>query len=452
MAANFIADPEEWRDRRPTKIGDNGWNIAYTEFKSRFHWLFLWNNEVQVIDTFVLFNRQFEHWFSLAEPSLVEKMFAEHAFNVAFRNYPKAFQTLREIDEEQVRGNPDFRWFFWGRPDLAFVVELSRKLSQMNYPIQYEAKSRPGVTRDCFRAALEKTERLESMYDQFKDLRERLDPKVSRLLLNTEEYGWRRSALYTRLGLGVDEDGRDVKEGADLAEQPIEVRNELKRLVDWCWYIAIDDSLQPLASRFPTRTPPTAFFSVLPRGDTFNQEKNEAIWMQHALQNVDAGSVVFDGDRETLFSRFRDLPFDRVWKLRESSEFRDYRSLYESYEKLEAEVTGSNVRRLFDLSNAIVRAMFRCLVALGKECGVTIKESPVGQRTLRFLAKQIGTNRIIWGLVLLDRMQRTPVTEEIVQARVSWFTARILRIGTREKPLHAYVQVLGPIWTREGNR
>jgi hypothetical protein len=67
---NFIADPWEWGDLVPNPIpGNEPWDRAYRDFKTRLHWLLLWSDQVQVVDSFVLFNRQFEQWFREAQAS-----------------------------------------------------------------------------------------------------------------------------------------------------------------------------------------------------------------------------------------------------------------------------------------------------------------------------------------------------------------------------------------------
>jgi hypothetical protein len=142
VIVNFIADPWEWGspqewDSPPVmRKGDPDWIAAYREFKTRLHWLLLWHDEVQILDSFVLFNTQFEQWFLQTKRRprgriALEKVFREKALRIALRkDRTRKFTRLTEIDAAQVRGNREFRWFYGGSPTQDFVRELDTYLAE----------------------------------------------------------------------------------------------------------------------------------------------------------------------------------------------------------------------------------------------------------------------------------------------------------------------------------
>jgi hypothetical protein len=387
MPVNFIADPWEWGSLGPMQRGDRRWTTAYQKFKTRLHWLLLWNDEVQIVDSFVLFNRQFEQWFNQAKNrsdgrKALEGVFGEKALRIALRkDRTKEFATLTEIDAEQVRGNPEFRWFYGGAPLQDFVRELDAYLGlpDPRYSTRYEGWRRPNRMRDVFVAALERSPELDDIYREFRPLREGLPPEIAEDLRSIPGDNWRRSELYTRLGYGLDPQGQVVQQGADLAKLPDGLRREMLRLVNWSFYFAIHDVFR-LPSRFPGERPPTALYQLFPpsrSGLRRDQEEEEGRWLQCKLQDVDVGSVQLEGDVDALLDRLRKFDLEDIWKLRQISAFKDYRQLYADFE-----AKGPSASEDLKLCVSVVNAQFKCLAELGSQCDVRITQSGGGAITL----------------------------------------------------------------------
>jgi hypothetical protein len=455
MPVNFIADPWEWGSLGRIEMGDRCWTTAYQEFKARLHWLLLWNDEIQVVDSFVLFNRQFEQWFDQAKArstgrKALEGVFRERAIRVALRSdRASEFSTLTEIDAIQVRGNPEFRWFYGGSPSQNFIRELDAYLNlpDLRYAARYQGWRRPNRMRDCFAASLERVTGLEAIYREFRLLREALPARVAKDLLSVPGDDWRRSKLYTRLGYGLDEKGRTVRKGADLAKLPDELRRQMRRLVDWSFYFGVHDALRPLPSRFPGDNPPAAFYELFPpsrKGLTHDQEKEEGSWLQETLRDVDVGSVRLEGDMDALFGRLREFDLEDFWALRQRSSFKDYRQLY-----ADLEAKGPDGFKDLTLCSSVVSAKFRCLAELGSMGGVQITQGGAGAITLGFLAHPVGTSLVAWGLVLLARAKGVPIVAGVLARPIAWLSTRLQHVGTRDRPLRAKVRYVGPIRTSD---
>lgn len=455
VTVNFIADPWEWNSLGPMKIGDLSWITAYQEFKTRLHWLLLWNDEVQIVDSIVLFNRQFEQWFCKAKDrsggrEALEKVFEEKALRIALRkDQHREFASLTEIDAEQVRGNPEFRWFYDGAPSQDFVSDLDAYLGlpSPRYPIRYEGWRRPNRMRDCFVAALERNSDFEAIYREFQLLREGLPVNIAEDLRSVPGDNWRRSELYTRLGYGLDQRGQVVQKQADLAELPDQIRGEILRLINWSWYFAIHEVIRS-STRFPGEAPLAALYQMFPPsrfGLTRDQEEEEARWLQGTLQDVDVGSVRLEGDVYALLDRLKTFDLEDFWTLRQTSVFKNYRQLYADFE-----AAGPRALDNHKLCRSVVNAKFRCLVELGNKCEVRITQSGLGSIMLKFLAQPAGAKIIAWGIGLVPAiLMGIPSVAGVLDRPIVWLSARVQHIGTRERPLRAKVRYIGPIRTSD---
>jgi hypothetical protein len=440
MPVNYIADP--WEHRSYSSDNDR-------DFQTRLHWLLLWNDEVRVADSFLLFNRQFERWFYQTKArakgrQALEGIFAGKAFRVALRtNEQMECSTLMEVDRRFVRGNPDFRWYYDGPPTKRFISEIDKYLGlpDPRYSARYETSQRPNRMRECFVAALERTRGFEAVYDEFQGLRQKMPLNVANALRAIPAAEWRRSDLYTRLGYGLDRNGNVIQKGADLAVLNKVLRNDILRLIDWCYYFAVHNSLG-LPTRFPGNALPLSLFELFPptrAGLSLQQEEEEARWLQHALADTNVGSVRFEGDFDMLWKQLQALELEDFWQLRQTSAFKDYRQLQEDFE-----TKGINALHDFSFRTSLVNAQFQCLSELGGKCGVQIKPSGLGAHLLRF-ASLGGAKLLTWGLAVVLASKGIPAASTLIERPITFLTARFQHTGTRKKPVKARVTYIGSI-------
>jgi hypothetical protein len=135
-------------------------------------------------------------------------------------------------------------------------------LPDSRYPVQDEGWRRPNTLRDCFVAAFDHTPKSDGKYREFRLIRETLPSEVTENLLSMPGDDWRRSDLYTRLGYGIDQEGGVISAGADLAWLRKDLREQMRRLIDWSFYCGVHKALE-LPTRFPGKGPPSAFYELL---------------------------------------------------------------------------------------------------------------------------------------------------------------------------------------------
>ena len=235
---------------------------------------------------------------------------------------------------------------------------------------------------------MNRTAGLETLYEEFGTLRESLPADAAREILGLATDQWRRSYLYTLLGYGVDSGGRFISEGASLSEVPPNVRQELRRLIDWCWYCSIHESVR-LASRFAGSRPPEAFFELFPP-DEISPE-----WATALSQPAQTDLVLLEGDVRLLLDRFGNLEGPDIWHLRNLHSFKDLRELQIRYAACKDDSEALTLR------HGLAKQAAACLVHLGEQCGAHVAESVRGETAIQVLTHEKTGRLITHGLALL---------------------------------------------------
>lgn len=182
---NFIADPWEWPLQKPLRHKDEYWYARYRRFKLRLHWLLLWYDQIQVLDSFALFNRQIEHWVQdtpkqegRPAQSVIERLLGSDraiVFPLRSKTSRGEFQCLRDVDEAHVRVNPTFVWYPDGAPRKTFSKCLDRYLGLPNEgsPI-YRIGQHREMLQSAFDRAMGDGKDFDPLHEEFSDLAKRL--------------------------------------------------------------------------------------------------------------------------------------------------------------------------------------------------------------------------------------------------------------------------------------
>lgn len=458
MSVNFIADPWENGDRLIT-YANTEWFAAYRKFRERLHWLLLWSDSVRIADSFMLFNRQIEYWFIQARDrnesrEALGRVFEDRVLTVALRTQPnETFQSLADIDRAHVRGNDNFIYFLDGTPRESVIKDFDDYLGlpDSRYPFRYTGQSRPEKTRAAISRALVFDPEFAEIFEQFRSLRETLPEHVATSLLEMPDSDWTRSSLYRLLGFGRTRDGDRLEGGTDLVRLPIRVRQDLRYLVDWAFYHALDDVFR-LPARFPAEKPLLDFdqlYAVDKTDSAWKQEKKEAELVFSTLAETPRGSVSLEGDLPELLRRFRDLEIEDIWQIRNTSEFANYRRLHGDFA-----ARGPSALNDAQLCADIVDTTFKCLATLGSRCDCEISRSDHGQVALRLLNTAEGAGLVVWGLAIIIGSvtgASLSLPSAATARSVRWLTCRLMRYGEPDRPLRANVSYIGTIRTTKGS-
>lgn len=459
---NFIADPQEWMPSDGLKYLDPTWLANYSKFKGRLNWLLLWNDEVRIFDSFVLFNRQVERWIENARnerPSrdALERLFITRSLRVALRkgDANRTFATLQEIDAAHIRGNPNYRWYFDGPPSEAFVKLMDSYLGLPNpaSSLQYESLSFGTKMKTCFNAAFDRTEGLESIYEAYGDLRKAMPTDAPERLRRLTHDEWRRSKLYTILGFGINQRGKLLPASRSVKDFSKPVRAKFRRLVDSVWYRTIDQSLG-IPTRYPGTPPPAALWDAWKpperEEDCFKQRDSDAEWVNYVLLDKAIGTAHIEGDVDRLFQGVANLDAAQVWQLRENSVFKEFRQKYNDFDSLDARHAFSDVALLNDIAKLTVKG----LKLMGQTVGVGIEERGSGVVAIRFLSGNVAPKLFGYGLALvvgdptiLGVKTSLPAGLKVlgVEQGVKWLTTRFQRVGIPKRPLEIKATYIGPI-------
>lgn len=401
-AANFIADPWEWVPPGTILPSDDWLRRRYEEFRSRLHWLFLWYDQVQFLDTFVLFNKQIEAWERESHRTkcgteAFEKLAGEEkALRIVLRTDPagNVFNSLEAVDQRQVRGNKNFIWYPDGPPNPGFARRLDGYkglISDQPYRMSDHKKE----MSKAFSAVLStEPEANSDLAREYPALRE-LNQETLEQLMNLIGDDWRRSNIYTILGFGVSVRERRLQPRQPLIKLPLKIRESLRRFANDCYYRAVNHDLR-VKSRFPGDRPPSAFelfFPVSGTGSIYPQD--EASWsLRTELYTREAGPACLTGDVSMLFNRFRALELDQIRKLRHSGPFPDYRARYRDYEVADKLSSKSN-----EIRADIASLRASCLEELGKACSVPITRASYGNSCLAWRIAHVSASVVAAGLV-----------------------------------------------------
>jgi len=471
QVVNFIADPNEWMT--PVVFRDPEWQRRYKIFRFRLHWLLLWNSQVRIFDSFFLFNRHIEQWFS--ELSLISgaaqriSSGASPALSVAIR---AGFPSLSEVFDQHMLRNPEYRWYFDGAPSRGYVSSLDSTFSS-GAKVAYDGSGFPKTLRDFFCGAFERSPSNPQIYADSERLRQLIPPATLGTiahLVEGHENGWRRSILNDMLGFGIDASGRLMPCHPDLKHLSPHVRDRLRRLVDSCWCWAINRALGDLPSRYPGQVPPRTlaiFRDDYAAGLGLSETSSLADWTEVDLLTRKVGSIGVSGDLPQLIRSFGDLSIEQVLALRERPEFRSYRSLYEAFD-MDVVVRGPQAftdrKRLQEIANAALR----CLESLGSLCAVRITADPLGGIFIRFCTRPLARRVIAAGLAVTmtgavneilkshsisqPSSSLTKGVEEfwkslVADAGLAWLSMRLTGSGTDEDPVRVRATCLGPVAT-----
>jgi hypothetical protein len=194
--------------------------------------------------------------------------------------------------------------------------------SRGSAPAGYGGLRFPERFRDAFDAAFERTEGFEDHYERSTTLREQSPPGTADTLRSLVEGRWLRSNLYRLLGGGVRKDGSVDPRHPTLSHFSDATIQELRRLIDQCWYLAIDESLG-VPSRYPGN-PPVEL--LIPERKSLSLLEDDSAWENAALIDREVGSCFVTGDLRVLLRRVGDLDLASVQNLRSLKSFSDFGS------------------------------------------------------------------------------------------------------------------------------
>jgi hypothetical protein len=411
-SVNFIADPWEYPAYNELDIHSGAWMSRYEAFRVRLHWLLLWNREVHILDTFTLFNRQFEHWVTeeyrdegIESRKAKEHLFQSRAIRVALRrNDGDSFNCLAEVDEAHVRGSKDFIWYPDGKPKAKFVADLDSRLG-----LSRAAPLRDNPTwvignhqrelKEAFEAAVNPSSTVSSDFGISGLPSEEID-RLWALIDND----WRRSKIYKVLGFGVDwrlrgrkplwkyvdDDNKNNKSNKNRT-----AAERLRRLADWCYYRAINQDLG-LESRFPDSSLPLSLDSMFvgaedPAKVTLGITPQSPDTLDMRQQLLADSAICLTGNVSSLFEKFGKLTVAEVSTLRTRGEFAAYYQL-----RREGQGEGKAIWDDPEKGRKMSEAAFSCLQALGDACQVPIEKTTsskvrLGLRMARVASKCVAT-------------------------------------------------------------
>lgn len=456
---NFLADPHEWVSPRGLKHLDEAWLVNYERFKGRLNWLLLWNDEVRILDSFVLFNRQIERWVQSAQQSsrtrsALERLFNSDAFRVALRSGDgkRTFSTLQEIDAAHMRGNKDFRWYYDGPPSQNFIklMDAYLGLPSATYSIRYEGTSFGPRMAAYFDAAFDRTTTLEGIYEEFADLREKMPADAPERLRNLTEGAWRRSTLYTILGFGIDEHGDPLPASPNVSDFSEPVRNRFRTLVDSVWHRTIHQNLA-IPTRYPGEPPAPAFWqpSQSSAANVLGRTDQDAEWINSVLMDKQVGAAHIEGDVGLLFGRIATLDVAEVSGLREHSVLKEYRQKYSDFE-----AQGAKAFADAQLLNELARVTVSGLRQVGAAVGVEIKEVGHGPATVRLLSGHVAPKLFAYGMAILVgdptiHGHQLPLQGALkavgLDQGIRWLATKFVDVGTPSKPLELKATYVGPV-------
>jgi hypothetical protein len=453
-AVNFIADPWEWPE--PVAHLDAQWLSNYRTFRARLHWLLLWYDEVWLQDSFAIYNRQFEHWFSnkrkasLSKQQALANLFEGRAIRIPLRQRGGYYyQSISDVYERDMRANPEYLWYHDGWPPAQFFADLD--LYHGRSLLHYDGAAFPNRLEVAFNSAVDRTAELGELFDDFAELRAALSPGMLRQLRERIGHGtnWRRSVIYRLLGIGVDNDGQRVAPSLDLS-QP--AKSALRILVDGCAHHAIDLTLDR-PTRFPSTTPITSLYGLHRMPSVPDPFKD----IHALLSSEDIAAIALEGDVTHLFQQFAELDFQSICRLRNSTCFAEYRELYRKFE----ERKHSRDRMLL---TAVAKQALACLREVGTLCAISITEGR-GPAVLRWLSEPAGSNYVAWGLGIVlggavalaaPKVTGNPFSAvagagaaaavaRISQPSIVWLTTHMQPVGRPERPLNLRVSYMGGI-------
>ena len=222
---------------------------------------------------------------------------------------------------------------------------------------------------------------------------------------------------------------------------------ELRKLVDRSWYIAIDESLG-VPSRYPG-TPPVEL--LVPQRKSLSLLEDDSAWENAALIDREVGSCFVTGDLKFVLRGVGDLDLTSLQNLRSLKSFSDFRQLYGDFEtryRLNRAAALSDVVSLREISKSSVAA----LKELGRLFNVTITESDHTSSCLRFIANSpVGRRLVAQGLVIAFNygtgLAAPSATASLADASLVWLTMHLQQVGLRNAPihLHAESECLGPV-------
>lgn len=474
---NFIADPWERAPNRTFRLRGHPFLLGeYKQFKSRLHWLLLWNDQVRILDTFALFNRQIERWVTESHQEgpnskdAIRKLLGdEKAISIVLRagSSNETFSTLSEVDEAYAWGNEHFVWYPDGPPTRQFVRQLDRYLGLPRHDVKpYQLADHTKQMCVAFDAALKNevnpTDPSYEVHSEFKIKRELLPADKEKQLRELIGDKWTRSRIYTVLGYGVNRGRRVLKPRIDLRP---EVREILRRLADACYYRAINHDLS-VACRFPCSKPPTEpelLFPVSSTGSITAQEE-ASLPEREELFRRKVGAVCLTGDVGPLFRGLADLPLREIVKLRKMDDFRKYRELYDEFER-----TGEQGPKNIGLLREIITRIVPCLNAVGTSVGVSIERTMSSPFRVCFSVARVGRRLLATGLTYLVNLEYKaktgqevpfPIPEFLVESAIqkleqplgvatTWLSARFQRIEVPSEPIRFTVDFSGSVKTSD---
>ena len=437
--ANYIADPYAFATYQHLS---SGWIENYKVFKSRLNWLLLWNDEVHVFDSFFLFNREFEHWFLKNKENSASDVALRSLFNLGVirPRVRQQFSSLFDTFDKHLLNNPEYRWRHDGPPDEKYVKWLDEYagFTKGTAPQHYEGLNFPERFSSAFDAAFEEKGGFEDHYRRAAGLRDRCPPGLRDKLSSLIEGPWLRSKLYKVLGGGVRRDGSVDPRHKELADIPDAVIEELRKLIDQCWYITIDESLK-VPARYPGSPP---LHLIVPHTESISILKDDGAWENAALLDREIGSCFITGDLPILLKSVSELDLYELSRLRNLSTFKTFRQLYDDFEiryRLNPEATLKDVKNLLEISKTAVGA----LKDLGKNCNVEITETSGSNILLRFIANSpVGRRLIAQGLVikLLPPAAFSAPAATLADASLMWLTMHLQKVGLRDAPIHLHAE------------
>lgn len=345
--------------------------------------------------------------------------------------------------------NPDYRWRHDGVPSSEYVKLLDdyAGFSRGCAPERYRGIRFPERFRDAFDAAFDRTEGFEDHYERSAALREQSPPGMADVIRSLVEGPWLRSTLYRLLGGGVRRDGSVAPRHSGLSHVSDATVQELRKLVDRSWYIAIDESLG-VPSRYPG-TPPVEL--LVPQRKSLSLLEDDSAWENAALIDREVGSCFVTGDLKFVLRGVGDLDLTSLQNLRSLKSFSDFRQLYGDFEtryRLNRAAALSDVVSLREISKSSVAA----LKELGRLFNVTITESDHTSSCLRFIANSpVGRRLVAQGLVIAFNygtgLAAPSATASLADASLVWLTMHLQQVGLRNAPihLHAESECLGPV-------
>ena len=451
LSVNLIADPWEW----PCSIPLSRWKRKrkYLSFKFRLHWSLLWHHEVQILDTFPLFNPDFEYYFNEQETNPgSEAAFIglmgpsdQGGLRIALRKPKKsssAFKKLQDVDKKHVHGNESFIWYPGGEipsPSFAKKLDTYLQLPSASYDTSYMIGDHCEQMHQAFLAAFHRTDGLVDIYNEFSDVREELmlRPGWFEEFEKVIENRWRRSTVYRLLGWGLDGKGQPLQPHRSAECLALDVRSRLRQLADASYHMAIDSDLK-MPSRFPGERPPMNLLPLFHHGYgsiVANEDDADIDFANSTLLSKGAGLACIEGRVDLLLAGVRDLTVDRIYNLRGREVFLEYRNLYA---KFAAQEQWSDSK----LMSEITRQVRGCMKEIGKACGVPITDSKTQRALVAFARCSLTSTATTISLAIITKSLLAGLAKPVVD---SFFNIASITqpVGTRKNPARYRIKEAG---------